>query len=95
MNKDYQITFESAWDAYAASLSEDETNPQDVEEVSDDVASDRDSESVSGAIIEKWIVAAYELELSYGGPEEGGWWSDSGQLIRTLKTFNNEGLAVN
>jgi hypothetical protein len=27
------------------------------------------------------FVAAYSVERNYGGPEEGGWWYDSGNLV--------------
>lgn len=37
-----------------------------------------------------FIVAVYELWLAYGGPEEGGWWYDTGGLIRIHKMFNSE-----
>lgn len=30
-------------------------------------------------------IAVYQLYRNYGGPEEGGWWYDSGQLERTTK----------
>lgn len=26
----------------------------------------------------------YEIDRAYGGPEEGGWWYDTGHAIRTL-----------
>ena len=26
-------------------------------------------------------LAVYELHRSYGGPEEGGWWFDGGELV--------------
>ena len=28
-----------------------------------------------------WSVGVYETGRSYGGPEEGGWWYDTGQMI--------------
>ena len=31
------------------------------------------------------IVAFYEIDRAYGGPEEGGWWYDCGELARVLK----------
>ncbi len=31
------------------------------------------------------IVAFYEIDRSFGGPEEGGWWYDCGELRRVLK----------
>jgi len=37
-----------------------------------------------------WSVAVYELYRYYGGPEEGGWWYDCGQLMRTVKVFKVE-----
>ena len=38
-------------------------------------------------------VAIYLVELSYGGPEEGGWWYESGEHIQTLKVFKNRDQA--
>lgn len=35
-------------------------------------------------------VSLYEIERCYGGPEEGGWWYDSYQLISTKKFFDEE-----
>lgn len=32
-------------------------------------------------------VAVYELDQAYGGPEEGGWWYDTGTLKRIVRTF--------
>lgn len=26
-------------------------------------------------------VAVYEIDRAYGGPEEGGWWFDTGELV--------------
>ena len=37
-----------------------------------------------------YILAIYEIDRQYGGPEEGGWWFDSGELIRVVKTFRTE-----
>ncbi|WP_299654246.1 hypothetical protein [uncultured Jannaschia sp.] len=31
------------------------------------------------------VVALYEMDRTYGGPEEGGWWYDHGALCRVLK----------
>lgn len=31
-----------------------------------------------------YILAAYELDQAYGGPEEGGWYYDTGDLRRVL-----------
>lgn len=30
-------------------------------------------------------IAFYELGQSYGGPEEGGWWYDTGRLVREAR----------
>ena len=35
-----------------------------------------------------WTVAAYEVDRMYGGPEEGGWWYDAGDLICKATTDN-------
>jgi len=40
-----------------------------------------------------WIVAVYETELAYGGPEEGGWWYDMGSLVRIVRMFPSEDRA--
>jgi len=31
-----------------------------------------------------YVIAAYEIDRQYGGSEEGGWWYDSGELVRVL-----------
>jgi hypothetical protein len=33
-----------------------------------------------------YILAIYETDRAYGGPEEGGWWYDCGQLVRIIAT---------
>ena len=30
----------------------------------------------------KYVVAFYAVDRAYGGPEEGGWWFDTGELVR-------------
>ena len=37
-----------------------------------------------------FIVAAYDCGQRKGGSEEGGWWYDSGALVRILRTFRSE-----
>lgn len=32
----------------------------------------------------RWTVCIYKLDRHYGGPEEGGWWYDSGDLFRLV-----------
>ena len=39
-------------------------------------------------------VGIYDVDRAYGGPEEGGWWYDTGTLERDLKvSFTNSALA--
>ncbi len=33
----------------------------------------------------------YEIDRRYGGPEEGGWWFDTGTPIQTLGKFRRNG----
>lgn len=37
-----------------------------------------------------FIVAFYEIDRTYGGPEEGGWWYATGSFTRVLKCFATE-----
>lgn len=37
-----------------------------------------------------WVIAFYELDRRYGGPEEGGWWYNTGQLVRIFRTVKSE-----
>jgi len=37
-----------------------------------------------------YILAFYEIDLGYGGPEEGGWWFNTGSLARPLRLCRNE-----
>jgi hypothetical protein len=37
-----------------------------------------------------YVLAIYEVDRAYGGPEEGGWWYDTGELVRTIKVVANE-----
>jgi len=41
-----------------------------------------------------YIVALYEIDRAYGGPEEGGWWFDTGTLVRLLALVPTEDRAV-
>ncbi len=29
----------------------------------------------------------YLIDRAYGGPEEGGWWYDTGERVRIIRTF--------
>lgn len=40
-----------------------------------------------------FILALYEVDRAYGGPEEGGWWYDAGELQRVLRVFPTEQAA--
>lgn len=41
----------------------------------------------------KYSVAVYRQDRLYGGPEEGGWWYDTGDLVRTCRRFRHEAAA--
>lgn len=41
----------------------------------------------------RYVVAIYELDRAYGGPEEGGWWYDTGTIERVCRIFNSEDAA--
>lgn len=32
-----------------------------------------------------YVLGFYEVDREYGGPEEGGWWFDSGRLVRGFR----------
>jgi hypothetical protein len=40
-----------------------------------------------------YTVAFYEIDRAYGGPEEGGWWFDTGRLERIARTFKSRDKA--
>ncbi len=44
-----------------------------------------------------YSVAVYLVDRAYGGPEEGGWWFDSGEpdeeMAQFTRLFHNEDLA--
>ena len=41
-----------------------------------------------------YIVAVYLIDRAYGGPEEGGWGYDTGELVRIIRTFKDEDRAA-
>lgn len=41
----------------------------------------------------RYVVAFYEIDRRYGGPEEGGWWYDCGELHRVLRVAVSEDAA--
>lgn len=40
------------------------------------------------------ILAFYDMDREYGGPEEGGWWYDSGTFVRVVALFFEEDAAI-
>jgi hypothetical protein len=40
-----------------------------------------------------FVVAAYVVSKAFGGHEEGGWWYNTGELVRTLRVFKSEDKA--
>lgn len=42
----------------------------------------------------RYIVALYEIDRAYGGAEEGGWYFDTGELVRLLALAPTEDRAV-
>lgn len=42
---------------------------------------------------DQYVVAVFELDRRYGGPEEGGWWYDTGTLVRILRTASTAARA--
>ena len=42
----------------------------------------------------RFIVALYEVDRAFGGPEEGGWWYDTGELRRPLALAPTNEAAV-
>ncbi|MFG1250071.1 hypothetical protein [Xanthobacter flavus] len=37
-----------------------------------------------------YVIAFYEVDKAYGGPEEGGWWFDTGTLVRVFAVSRSE-----
>lgn len=42
---------------------------------------------------DRFVIGAYDLDRLSGGPEEGGWWFNTGQLIRTISIHRDEDKA--
>lgn len=40
-----------------------------------------------------FLVGVYLVDRAYGGPEEGGWWYDCGELVRVIRLFKNQSRA--
>ena len=37
-----------------------------------------------------YLVSVYIQDRVYGGPEEGGWWYEEGELVKTIRSFKHE-----
>lgn len=46
------------------------------------------------SMAKRFIVAVYLVNRTYGGPAEGGWWYDEGDLVRIVRVFKNEDRAI-
>lgn len=40
------------------------------------------------------VLALYEVDRVFAGPEEGGWWYDAGQLVKTIAVQREHARAV-
>lgn len=40
------------------------------------------------------ILAFYEVDRAYGGPEEGGWWYDTGTFVRAIAVHFDDEAAI-
>ena len=41
-----------------------------------------------------FAIAFYEIGLAYGGPEEGSWWYETGEIVRLISITRTEGAAL-
>jgi hypothetical protein len=41
-----------------------------------------------------FTIAFYEIGLACGGPEEGGWWYETGEIVRLISITRTEGAAL-
>lgn len=42
----------------------------------------------------RFVLAFYEIDRSWGGSEEGGWWYDTGTLVRVHRVESREDTAI-
>lgn len=54
----------------------------------------REAARISPETIMRTILAFYEIDRHYGGPEEGGWWYDTGTFVRPVKVCLSEAQAI-
>ncbi|MGE4404402.1 hypothetical protein [Pseudomonas sp.] len=40
------------------------------------------------------VLAIYEVDRAWGGPEEGGWWFDCGTLVRIVRVVGSADRAA-
>lgn len=40
-----------------------------------------------------FVVAIYDRNQAYGGPEEGGWWYECGDLVKVSRVFDDQDRA--
>jgi hypothetical protein len=61
-------------------------------DVSDPEELDREAQRQHDSAVRRFgfQVAIYLEDRAYGGPEEGGWWYDCGELVRVVRIFRNE-----
>lgn len=59
----------------------------------DQAKAENQTQACRGENMTTYTVAFYEIDRSYGGPEEGGWYYDHGQLRRIARTFKQEAAA--
>lgn len=41
-----------------------------------------------------FAIAFYEIDLAFGGPEEGGWWYETGTIVRLFRITRTEREAL-
>jgi hypothetical protein len=41
-----------------------------------------------------YLVGVYDCAQQFGGPEEGGWWYDSGDLVRVVGVYHSHDKAM-
>jgi hypothetical protein len=41
----------------------------------------------------RFVIGFYEMDRTFGGPEEGGWWYETGSLVRLHRVLCDEAKA--
>ena len=62
---------------------------QALEALQDSFVESRDAQQqyLDEKLIQRWNIVFYEVGQAYGGPEEGGWWYDTGFRTQTTIVF--------